>query len=307
MKQLIQDKMHMFVPALFAAVVFVTIAYASIHSWNNHTLEKERAAEFARAQQSQLLAEKEQKELEIKLKEELRDEEIRSLKAQVLSLQNKKDETPIPVKQNTDSSNDVSDIVKEWSPRVAHVECSWLDMNKKVYANASGSATIAKFNGLGVRAVTSKHLFFNSRGISPDECKVELLSGNSYKVIVSNSNIILDKNQDFAYMVLPQDTTLLNLTKEKIRTCQKVEVGDSLLVLGYPKIGAKTGLTVTEGIVSGIEEVYYITSAKIDKGNSGGAAFLVDDDCYLGIPTAAIVGTIESLGQILKASFVIGS
>src|SRR3989344_5363432 len=99
----------------------------------------------------------------------------------------------------------------------------------------------------------------------------------------------------------------LSRRSPNIKLCPSVEIGDKLLVLGYPKIGAKTGLTITDGIVSGIDKNYFITSAKIDKGNSGGAAILVKDDCYLGIPSSSAVGVIESLGRILKASFVIGS
>jgi len=84
-----------------------------------------------------------------------------------------------------------------------------------------------------------------------------------------------------------------------------VNIGDKLIVLGYPSIGTQGGITVTEGIISGIESNYYVTSAKIDKGNSGGAAVLLKNNCYLGIPSWAKSGSIESLGRILKASFVL--
>ena len=54
--------------------------------------------------------------------------------------------------------------------------------------------------------------------------------------------------------------------------------------------------------------IYYIvTDAKIDHGNSGGAAILIKDDCYLGIPSAAVVGSIESYGRILKSNLVFGN
>ena len=84
-----------------------------------------------------------------------------------------------------------------------------------------------------------------------------------------------------------------------------INIGDKIVVLGYPAIGTEGGITATEGIISGIEKNYYVTSAKIDHGNSGGAAILVKDDCYLGIPTWANPGSIESLARILKYSFVI--
>jgi hypothetical protein len=78
--------------------------------------------------------------------------------------------------------------------------------------------------------------------------------------------------------------------------------------LGYPTIGSSGSITVTEGIVSGIEGDYYVTSAKIDHGNSGGVAILTKDDCYLGIPTfVKNNGGFESLGRILKSTFPLGS
>jgi hypothetical protein len=69
--------------------------------------------------------------------------------------------------------------------------------------------------------------------------------------------------------------------------------------LGYPSIGAKESITATEGILSGFDEEYYTTSAKIEQGNSGGAAIHVKNDCFLGLPTLVLAGRIESLARIL--------
>jgi hypothetical protein len=85
-----------------------------------------------------------------------------------------------------------------------------------------------------------------------------------------------------------------------------------MVILGYPVYGTGAGtytsvfstieITATEGIISGMDEIYYTTSAKIDHGNSGGLAIDENNDCYIGIPTAAIEGQIESLGRILPSS-----
>ena len=40
-------------------------------------------------------------------------------------------------------------------------------------------------------------------------------------------------------------------------------------------------------------------TAKVEKGNSGGAAISLEDDCYLGTPTYSLAGEIESLARIL--------
>ena len=302
-----KDKIHTLITAVFTVAVIMIVGSLIVLSWNNHKLQRQKAAEIAEKQEAQLEAEREQAALEAELKEKTRDAEIEALKQQILDLQTKAAiNAKVPVASS--SSNDqLANLVKKWSPRVAHIECHWYDSKGSLSGRANGSATIVYFTGTGIRAVTSKHILFDIRGNNPKDCKVELLSGSVYTVLVNDANVMLSRSEDWAYLTLPSDTTLTNLTREKLNICKNVNVGDSLVVLGYPKIGSKSGLTVTEGIVSGIDDVYYITSAKIDKGNSGGAAFLVKDACYLGIPTASVVGTIESLGRILKASFVIGN
>ena len=82
-----------------------------------------------------------------------------------------------------------------------------------------------------------------------------------------------------------------------------VNAGDKVYILGYPAIGGST-LTITEGIISGSEGVYYKTSAKIGEGNSGGVAILARKNCYIGIPTEALVGRVESLGYILNLTII---
>ena len=61
-------------------------------------------------------------------------------------------------------------------------------------------------------------------------------------------------------------------------------------------------MTVTDGIVSGIEYTaygpIYKTSAKIDKGNSGGLAIDNNSKCGIGIPTWATSGAFDGLGYI---------
>jgi S1-C subfamily serine protease len=83
--------------------------------------------------------------------------------------------------------------------------------------------------------------------------------------------------------------------------CQSVNMGDHLSILGYPGIGGET-LTVTEGIVSGFEvdgrSRYVKTSAKTDRGNSGGVA-IKSSGCIVGIPTFSRRGRVESIGRIL--------
>ncbi len=297
------QKEHAPIVIVFIIASMLAFGYFGIKYFNKIRQERNEAIAL---QNEKLAIQQEIEDLEQKLKEESRDQEIEDLRQQLLDLQTKSAETKTVNNTVTiEAKDNVSTIIKEWSPRVAHIECLWFDANDKLYARGSGSATLVNFNGLGLRAITSKHIIFYKSKL-PRDCKLELLSGESYSISINDNNVNIGQDADWAYLTLPIENELLKITQKDIKACKNVDVGDKLLVLGYPKIGSKTGLTVTEGIVSANDKDYYITSAKIDKGNSGGASILVKDDCYLGIPAASMVGSIESLGRILKASFVIG-
>ncbi len=64
-------------------------------------------------------------------------------------------------------------------------------------------------------------------------------------------------------------------------------------------------MTVTEGIISGFDENYFITSAKVEQGNSGGAAISLKNNCYLGTPTFSTKGNLESLARILDVKVLV--
>lgn len=81
-------------------------------------------------------------------------------------------------------------------------------------------------------------------------------------------------------------------------------LGETIFIGGYPGIGADT-FTFTQGVVSGhVGSNLIKTSALIDSGTSGGAAF-DSRGRYLGVPTAAVAGDIGgSLGYLISASVV---
>ncbi len=83
------------------------------------------------------------------------------------------------------------------------------------------------------------------------------------------------------------------------------KLGDKIKTYGYPGIGGGN-LTITDGLISshvgGSSD--FMTSAKIDHGNSGGTAINTTLNCFLGIPTASQTGEIESLGYILNINNV---
>jgi len=74
--------------------------------------------------------------------------------------------------------------------------------------------------------------------------------------------------------------------------------GSYVEIAGYPTIGGDT-FTLTEGIISGrVGDFVLKTDAKIDEGNSGGAA-LDEWNLLIGIPSYTILGTAESIGYII--------
>lgn len=111
-----------------------------------------------------------------------------------------------------------------------------------------------------------------------------------------------DSDMDFAILRLGTDTALASIMTSPLRVCsRKANIGEEIVILGYPSIGSQEDITVTEGIVSGYDDEFYITSAKVERGNSGGAAILVEESCYAGLPSFTYAGSVESLARVLSA------
>lgn len=74
-------------------------------------------------------------------------------------------------------------------------------------------------------------------------------------------------------------------------------LNDEVFIVGYPIIGQST-FTITNGIVSGFLDGDIKTSAKIDEGNSGGAAVNALGE-FIGIPTYSVAGELDSLAYVI--------
>jgi S1-C subfamily serine protease len=83
----------------------------------------------------------------------------------------------------------------------------------------------------------------------------------------------------------------------------KAELKSPVNVIGYPGVGGDS-ISLTQGIYSGnIDQTYFKTDAKVNSGNSGGAAF-DNNNRFLGVPTA-VSGGQGNIGYIIKAQVVI--
>lgn len=221
------------------------------------------------------------------------------------------------ITKTTDTGNDYSGIVLGWEDRIAKVTCIWYYDNNTV--TQVGSSMLISMTEGYAGVVTNKHVLQNNTYV-PDYCVVGIY-GKGARIVKyekTNSPYYLDKEDDYGVIFLSSkyedpsfaasDNGFFDTEAAKnFKVCKPndAQLGDKVIVLGYPTIGTDKGITATEGIISGNESRYYVTSAKIDHGNSGGAAILVKNNCYLGIPTSAEAGTIESLGRILKTEFVL--
>jgi hypothetical protein len=204
--------------------------------------------------------------------------------------------------EETASTKDtLSKIISEWRVRTAHVRCNL------TFGTSIGSGVLTKFNESGkdvYGVLTNRHVLVDSFGRSATSCTVTFpdsdtqIVGTSQKAEIEVST----KGFDFGRIVIVNpDTKIQRNAANETHFCKETPLfGDELVILGYPYIGAGKDITATDGIVSGFEENFYVTSAKVEQGNSGGTAVLVKKNCLLGIPTYVQAGSLEALARILK-------
>jgi hypothetical protein len=210
--------------------------------------------------------------------------------------------------QNESGYLDVSKYVKS----VAQVVCS---LDKDFKRMSIGTGFVSNVNG---DILTNYHVvdevygniclvFFTDDFRKPPSKAYLAYVANDYNPKLDYATLILVKEWND---VSKEFVEIKNRNFSPIPACNSdiVNIGDPILILGYPSYGGET-LTVTNGIISGsLNEYYFKTDAKIDEGNSG-APVLLDDpnkDCYIGIATFLIKGGSESLGYILKTKYIKG-
>jgi hypothetical protein len=236
-------------------------------------------------------------------------DQINTLKKELDDLKKQGLQQEDPSKLTETQTKELSSIISGWKNRTAFLTCSWLDSSTNTTQTQTATAYIGHSTSGKITAITNRHAVLTDNGNLVDSC-VMSMPGNKNSIYISSSDINLhpDSSIDAARFFLDEkDSYLSSLTRKKI--CFqlpdiKVNIGDQVVILGYPGIGSQKDITATDGIISGYDYPYYVTSAKIDHGNSGGLAILVKGDCYLGVPSGSVVGSMESLGRILEASAI---
>jgi S1-C subfamily serine protease len=243
------------------------------------------------------------------------------------------------------STPDLPSLIQEWQISTAYVECYWVDPDTHTwYEKESGSGLLVSFKS-GLTVITNRHVVDSSQYGEATECDVGFHNDNGIYYAVttvdqpahylSGTTLVLPDVPAYGNISFTADGTdvadLSNLKEETMGSspnisltdraktghfsCDTTPTGEPIVVLGYPDYGAGAGtytsifsnlsITATEGIISGQDGIYFTTSAKLDPGNSGGVAIDENNDCYIGIPTAAIAGSMSSLGRILPANYAV--
>ena len=201
-----------------------------------------------------------------------------------------------------------AEIVQEWSPQVVHIICSWYYSDGTFYTAASGSGFLTTFRDHSMSVMTNRHVILDEDKYAPKFCTVYFQNDEKYIVYWNSSAGGWSTEYDKANIIL---TGLSQNVKNLIKRTDgyycvgKPDIGDKIVVLGYPGIGSTNGVTVTEGIISGSDGDYYITDAKIDYGSSGGIAVSAKNNCIVGMPTLSVSSKIESLGRILSSEVIL--
>lgn len=260
----------------------------------------------------------------LELLQKINSEDLAKLEKELLEEREKREISEQGyLKQKNDSSSQISkleekilanekklvDVVNQWDSYVVSVECDFNSAEtRELVFQSNGSGLLTQWENTSIGILTNKHvitaLSLGSDEIA-DNCKIRFPQED---IILNSSNLsVLTTDLDWGIIYFDFQSSLVEkLMKNPPYLCTSDPVlGDQIIILGYPSIGDEDNVTVTEGIISGFDGDYFITSAKVEKGNSGGAAIALKDNCYLGTPTFSTKGNLESLARILDVRVLV--
>ncbi|MFA5359881.1 MAG: trypsin-like peptidase domain-containing protein [Patescibacteria group bacterium] len=166
---------------------------------------------------------------------------------------------------------------------------------------SQGSGTVIDSKGT---ILTNKHVIDGTPG-----CLVGFIDSYGDEPYFGDRQIAdiykVSSNSDVAVLKL-RNPSNINLASVNISqsNSSSIKLGETLTTYGYPaKFGTK--ITYTSGDFSGVDSDYLKTTAIIEHGNSGGGAYL-KNGAFIGIPTAVIKGSLNSMGYLLSVNTVNG-
>lgn len=166
---------------------------------------------------------------------------------------------------------------------------------------SQGSGTVIDSKGT---ILTNKHVIDGTAG-----CWVGFIDDYDDEPYFGDRQIAdiykISSDADVAVLKLrnPSNKTLTSINISQSNS-GSINLGETLTTYGYPaKFGTK--ITYTSGDFSGVDGDYLKTTAIIEHGNSGGGAYL-KNGTFIGIPTAVIKGSLNSMGYLLSVNKVNG-
>mgnify|MGYP002632278068 CR=1 FL=1 len=275
----------------------------SLDLQKNEIVDIQNSLELLQKVNSEDLAKLEKNILDEKSKREILDKEYLKQKEDSNFQISKLEEKILANEKN------LVEVVSQWDSYVVSVECNFNSSETgKLVFQTNGSGLLTQWENTSIGVLTNKHVI-SAISLGSDEladnCKIKFPQENI--VLNSNNFSILTVDLDWGIIYLNFQNNLVDeLMKNPPYLCNTdPDLGDLVLILGYPSIGDENNVTVTEGIISGFDENYFITSAKVEQGNSGGAAISLKDNCYLGTPTFSTKGNLESLARILDVKVLV--
>lgn len=163
---------------------------------------------------------------------------------------------------------------------------------------SQGSGTIIDPVGI---ILTNKHVVSGTLG-----CIVGFIDGFNDEPYFGEKQIAdilkISSNEDVAILKIrnPQNAKLTSVDITK--GSSNLRLGTKITTYGYPAAFGKK-ITYTSGDFSGTEGSYLKTTAILEHGNSGGGAYL-KDGTFVGIPSAAKKGELNSMGYLLSVNIV---
>jgi S1-C subfamily serine protease len=164
---------------------------------------------------------------------------------------------------------------------------------------SQGSGTV--INSIGL-ILTNKHVIEGTAG-----CLVGFIDDYADEPYFGDRHIAdiykVSSDADIAVLKLRNPSnkliTSVNISQSN---SSNIKLGEILTTYGYPaKFGTK--ITYTSGDFSGVDGNYLKTTAIIEHGNSGGGAYL-KNGAFIGIPSAVVKGSLNSLGYLLSVNKV---
>lgn len=168
-----------------------------------------------------------------------------------------------------------------------------------------GSGTIISPDGL---ILTNAHVVLPSKYFPVDNLKISLTVSPDQPAVPAFFAEVLQADRELDIAVIrihqdidgsPVDRASLDLPAVSLGDSQQLNLGDTLVIMGYPGIGGDT-ITLTRGEVAGFtseekygDRAFIKTSATIAGGNSGGLAANSQGQ-LIGIPTQLGYGGEES-------------